>query len=253
MVYYFFILLLCASCSREAQKTAERLYPVTVTEVKIHENVPIFLENIGNIYSREIIYLRPQVSGVIKKTYFEEGSYVKKDDPLFLIDPRPYEAALERAEAALIRDQSTLDFANIRLERYDGLVKKEYFSKLNYEQYKAEADAAKGQVLIDKAEIATAKLNLEWALLKSPIDGKISSAGFDTGNLVAANDPTPLTIIRQISPIDVFFYFGQTDYVTIRNAMSKQKEPLKVHVFLPQEPGKIREAEVYFVDNQVNL
>lgn len=252
--FRFFLLPLLAalslsSCSSTPEPNATS-FPVTIGEA-IQKDVPLFIETIGNIYSLSVVQVRPQVGGIVLKSYVDQGQYVKAGDPLYLIDPRPYQATLDRSKASLIRDQAALEFAQIRLIRYKDLVDKNYFAKVNYEQFTTEAESAKGQVLFDVADVALAELNVEWTTPRAPIDGKISQYNIYPGNLVIANDPNFLTDIRQIDPADVRFTVNQKDFIRIQESM--QKNLLKFEVFLPQHIHKPRKGKIYFIDNHIDL
>lgn len=237
-------------CKSNHHNSEERIFPVVIAEAE-QRDVPIFIESIGNAYSLQTVQIRPQVGGIILKAFVEQGQYVKKDDPLYQIDPRPFKDNLDVSKATLAKNQASLKFAQIRVERYQELVKKDYFSKLNFDQYTTEVDAAKGQVSIDEANVALSELNLEWTTVTSPIDGKISQFNIDPGNLVVANDPTALTDIRQITPIDIRFNIPQQDFVAVQAA---QKEgTLKFEVILPQKAEQPRQGQIYFIDNHIDL
>lgn len=252
--YPFFVLGCCAvflfvSCSSEGQKKPERVVPVTIGAA-IQKDVPIYLEKIGNVYSLQTVQIRPQVGGIITEAYVKQGQYVKKGDPLYQIDPRPYQAALDKAQAALIKDTASLDIANIVVERNKSLVEKDFVSKLNFDTYNSNVESAKGQVLSDQADVEVAQINLEWAMPISPIDGKISQYNIDPGNLVVANDASALTDIRQITPADIRFNITQNDFIGIQKAL--RDKTLKFEVILPQEKDQPREGTIYFVDNHVD-
>jgi len=243
------IILMLSSCSKGAKKEKiQPVYPITIAHVEVR-NEPIFINLIGNVFAAETVQIRPQVGGMIKEIYIE-GSNVSKGDILYKIDPRPYEAALEKAEAVLAKDKTALEFAEIRIKRYADLVEKDYFSKLNFEQYKIDADALRAQLLIDEADIAVAKINLEWTLVRSPLDGRSGVKKVDLGNIVTANDTNSITDIQQINPIDIYFHVTQKDWVAVQ---ASENKALRFEVFLPQEKEKIREGKVYFIDNHVDI
>lgn len=243
------IFCLLMACSKEKPKE-ERVVPIIIGEVT-QQDIPIYIEAIGNIYAYPTVQIRPQVGGIVKEAYVKQGQYVKKGDPLYQIDPRPYQAVLDQAKANLIKDKATLSIAQITLSRNEELVKKDFISKLAYDQFKSNVDAAQGQVLFDQAAIDLAEINLEWTKPTSPIDGKVSQYNLDPGNLVIANDPTVLTDIRQITPADVRFTVAQKDFVEVQKAM--RAGTLKFEAILPQDPTQSREGSIYFVDNHLDL
>lgn len=244
----FTLSLFLCSCSKKQEKP-EPKYPVKVAEA-IQKDVPVFIEVIGNITSPQLVIIRPQVGGLITDTYVQQGQFVKKGDPLFKIDPRPYQAALDRAEANLARDQAALEFNKSKFERYQNLVTKDYVTKVDYELYKSNVETSASQVLFDKADIATAKINLEWTTPFAPISGKISQFTVDVGNIVQANDPNAITDLRQMDPIEVTFNITQKDYIRYQEA--SKSAPLNVAVFLPEKMDESREGKIYFVDNHID-
>lgn len=243
-----FVLTFFLGCSKTSKPPA-RTYPVSIGEVT-QKDVPIYVDAIGNVYSLQTVQIRPQVGGIVLEAYVKQGQYVKKGDPLYKIDPRPYQAALDRAKATFAKDTALLKYSQEQVQRNADLVKQDYVSKLVYEQYQSQVQANEGQVQIDQADIQTAQLNLDWTTPFSPIDGKISQYNIDPGNLVIANDPNALTDIRQITPADIRFNITQNDFVAVQKAM--QSGTLKFKVILPQDKGKPREGEIYFVDNHVD-
>ncbi|WP_068467967.1 efflux RND transporter periplasmic adaptor subunit [Candidatus Protochlamydia phocaeensis] len=247
---YAALLLVLACCSINKGKPHQG-FPIAVAEVT-QQDVPLFIEAIGNVYSLQVVQLRPQVGGIVQEVFVAQGQYVKKGDPLYKIDPRPFQANLDRAQAALIKDTANLKFAEEQAKRYSEVVKKEYVSKLTYDQYVSQVELNKGQILSDQADIAIAKLNLEWCMPVSPMDGKISQYNIDPGNLVTANDPNAITDIRQITPADIRFSITQKDFIEVQKALKRNQGDLKFIVLLPQLPKEPREGKIYFVDNHMD-
>lgn len=241
-------LLLTSGCGQKPKPPPPAM-PILVADVT-EQDVPIFIETFGTVLSPLDVQIRPQVGGIVQKAFVKQGQYVKKGDPLYQIDPRPYQAALDRAQATLEKDQAALAIAEITVSRNQELVKRDYISKLTYEQYQANVKAAKGQVLSDQADIELAQLNLEWSKPVSPIDGKISQYNIDPGNLVISNDTAFLTNVRQINPIDIEFNIPQKNFVVVQDA--NKAGTLKVFAILPERPNTPREGHLYFVDNHVD-
>ena len=235
-------------CTQKPNKN-ERISPVVLADIE-QKDVPIYLEAIGNVYSLQTVQIRPQVSGIIEEAYVKQGQYVKKGDPLYKIDPRPYQAALDKAKATLAKDTATLKYSENQLERNTQLVKKDFISKLSYEQYQSQVELNKAQIQTDLADVAVAELNLSWCEPISPLDGKISQYKIDPGNLVVANDVNALTDIRQITPADIRFSLSQNDYFKVKKA--KESHSLKFEVILPQEVSQMREGSIYFIDNHLD-
>lgn len=246
----FVLSILAYSCTSGDRKPPEPKYPIAISDV-IQKDVPIFIDAIGNVGSLQTVTVRPQVGGIIQEAYVKQGQYVKKGDPIFKIDPRPYQAALDKAKAALIKDEANLEFTQIRLKRNADLLKQDYIAKLTYDQYISDADSAQGQVLSDYADIELAQIYLDWCTPVSPIDGKISQYAIDPGNLVIANDPNSFTDIRQITPSDIHFNIAQKDFVDFQKARKEGTD--KIQVFLPHDSQNGRDGTIYFVDNHVDL
>jgi len=244
------MLLILASCSKNNKAPESPGLPVTIAE-SVQKDVPLYVEAIGNVYSLQTVEIRPQVGGIILESYVKQGQFVKKGDPLYLIDPRPYQANLDLAKGALVKDTATLKFDALRVERYAELAKQDYFSKINYEQFQATVEMDEGQVISDKANVILAEINLDWCIPKAPIDGKISQYNIDPGNLVIANDTTALTTIRKIDPADIRFSINQKDFFSLQQSIREGQ--LKFDAILPQDTKNPREGQIYFIDNTLDL
>lgn len=243
-------LLLCYGCIKKDEPIKQKSYLVELGEV-VQKDVPIIIEAIGNVYPDQTAEIRSQVTGILMQAFVEEGSIVKKGDPLFQIDPRMYEASLNQAKGQILKDEAILNIAQVIEESYKKLVDKDYVAKLNYEQYVSNVEQAKGTVLVDKANIDSAALNYEWTTIRAPFDGKISQFNVDVGNLVVANDTTALTTLNTLTPADIRFYISQKDFVRVQKAM--KDNALIFEVILPQDPLNPRQGSIYFIDNALNL
>lgn len=249
MKHYWTIFLFCLiGCG----KTAAPPVPVILVEVGevTQSDVPIFVEAIGNVSSLLTVQVRPQVGGMITNTYITQGAFVKKDQILYKIDPRPFQAILDKAKATLLKDIAALQLAETKVKRYQELVTKNYVSQLSFEELQTDVDLNKAQIMVDKAEVDTAQLNLDYSTIKAPMDGRISQFRVDTGNVVVANDQNALTEIRQIDPAEVDFSISQNTFFDIKEALANQT--LTMYVNLP-EMTEPRKGEVFFIDNHVDL
>lgn len=242
------LVFLLTGC-KDKTPPAERSYPVSIGDV-VQKDTPIFVEAIGNVFSLQSVLIRPQVAGIVQEAYVKQGQYVKKGEPLYKIDPRPYKAALDQAKANLAKDEATLKYSEIQVERNKMLLEKDFLSKLSFEQFVSQVEFNKGQVESDKAAVDTAALNLEWTVPTSPLDGKISQYNIDPGNLVQAYDPNFLTNIRQMDPADIRFSITQNDFTKVQAAVKNGQ--LKFEVILPQMADTPREGHIYFVDNHLD-
>src|ERR1700746_1657187 len=191
-----------------AAQIAGQAIPVTAGTVAV-EDVPVFLHGIGTVQAYNTVAIKSRVDGQIVKVNFKEGEEVKQGDPLFQIDPRPYQSALETAQAAKEKDEAQLAGAQLDLERYYKLLAPGWQTKQSYDQQKATVEQFQAAIKGDAAQIENAKLNLGYADIRSPIDGRLGARLVDTGNLVHASDNTPLVMITELRPIFVSFTLPQ--------------------------------------------
>lgn len=245
----FCLLALYLSGCSSSSKPPSRAFPVIVAEVT-QEDVPVYLEAIGNVYSWSTVQVRAQVSGKLLKAHVQQGQDVKKGDQLFTIDPKPYQAALDKAKAILQKDEATLAFDKQKVTRYQELVKKNYVAQLTYDQYATDVKTLEAQVAFDKADVDLNTINLAYCYILSPIDGRISQFTVDPGNIVTPNDTTPITEIRQITPANVQFALPQKDFQEVKKIF---KQTIKFEVLLQESKAPIQTGEVYFIDNHVDL
>ncbi|MDD2238111.1 MAG: efflux RND transporter periplasmic adaptor subunit, partial [Kiritimatiellae bacterium] len=147
--------------------------------------------------------IRPQVGGIIQKRLFEEGADVKVGQVLYQIDPAPYEAALDSAKASLARAEAGLNSIKLRVERYESLIKKKAISQQDYDDASATMEQAKAAILVGKAAVKTARINLSYTKITAPIAGRIGKSSVTEGALVTAFQPMALATIQQLDPIYV--------------------------------------------------
>ncbi|MFL5373583.1 MAG: efflux RND transporter periplasmic adaptor subunit [Myxococcales bacterium] len=232
--------------------------PVTVAAVE-KKDVPMLVRAIGAVEPIESVQVRSQVAGQIQKVHFREGAEVKKGDPLFTIDPRPYRAALLQAQATLARDRARAHDAEATAKRLEGLVKKEYVSSQQAETARADANAALATVQADEAAVENTRLSLSYCEIRSPITGRTGSVLIKAGNVVKVNDSI-LVLIDQLRPIYVSFSVPERALPQIR---ARAREKLGVEAQASdQKPGEVPEArtlrgesqqgELTFIDNAVN-
>jgi multidrug efflux system membrane fusion protein len=242
--------LMFSSCNSKDKN--DNTKPIKVEVAKVEERtIPVYIEAIGNVLAHSFVKIRPQVGGILLKTYVKQGDYVKKGDQLFEIDPRPYQIALKQAEANLEKDQALLDIAKKVHERNKDLAEKEYISRLSFEQFQANLQTAEAAVKRDLADVETAKVNLGYCTISSPINGKVGVLNIYPGNLVVAGDTSPFIDILEISPIDVSFSVPQKEFQELQKY--NQDTALKFVAVLPYEADKSFEGTIYFIDNNIDL
>ncbi len=237
-------------CSRSAKKEMPGA-PVLVA-LAVRTNVPVQIDPppVGHVMAYSTVTLRSQIGGIISQVHFQEGQEVKKNDLLFTIDPRPTQAALDAARAALARDQAQLEYAKINFEREQALYDQKLISRDELDTNRASLDALNGTVAADKAAITNALLNLEFTEIRAPFDGKTGSLQFYQGNVVKAPDDTLLTI-NQIHPIYVAFAVPEQYLPEIKREM--REKTLKVSVTFQNMDGSAPEGELTFIDNTVDV
>jgi multidrug efflux system membrane fusion protein len=249
-VGYFFIDQ--ASRDKARAAAAASVPPGTPVTVGIAEkkNVPVYVRGIGTVQAYNMVTIKSRVDGQIMKVAFKEGQEVKAGDPLFQIDPRPFQAALDQATAAKQRSEAQLIGAEADLERYGKLIGSGYQSRQSFDQQKAIADALKGAIAGDQAAIDTARLNLGYADIRSPIDGRTGSRQVDPGNLVQAGQNTALVTITQTRPIFVNFTVPQDRTDTIR--ANQAVAPLVVIAYSSDEKTELGRGKVTLIENQID-
>lgn len=206
------------------------------TAVAIIKPMPIQLATIGQVQSEHTVAMQPQISGVLKQVFFREGQYVHTGEPLFLIDPAPYEAALASAKAAYLT-------AKAQADREAPLAAKDYVSPQDYESAVATATQA-------KATLQQAEINLSYTSIRSPIDGLTGNLAVKAGNVVTPTATTPLVTINQMQPILVQFTIPQQSLPEVRHYDSAHA----ITVFVNHEDGSgsLGQGKLVFIDNTVN-
>jgi multidrug efflux system membrane fusion protein len=240
--------LLVSGCAKKDPPPMERPpSPVSVVAA-VTQDVPVYLDEVGRCVAREVVSVQPEVSGRITEIHFTDGADLKRGDPLFTIDPRPFQAQLDSAQANLIQSKAALDFAKIQFARVKDLVESRAIARQDYDTRKNAVDVGEAQVKEYEAAVESARLNLEYTSIRSPIDGRAGHRLVDVGNVVTANNSTLLTIER-LDPIYADFTVTETDLSTVQRNSSKRA--LKVEVRLPDQLDKPVVGQLTFLDNSV--
>src|SRR5215470_18357872 len=187
-----------------AAQAAARAVQVVVANVQ-RRDVPIYLDGLGNVTAFKTVTVRSQVDGRLDQVLFKEGQAVKTGELLARIDPRPFQNQLQQGLGALERDKAQLEGAKRNLERYKQLASKKLIPQQQADDQAATVGQFEGAVRVDQATIDSALLNLDYANIKSPIDGVTGIRLVDPGNLVHATDQNGLVVITQLDPIAVIF------------------------------------------------
>jgi membrane fusion protein, multidrug efflux system len=231
----------------EIQRAAEAPVPVTAATA-VRRNVPIVIRALGAVQPIESVSVQARVSGRIMQAFFKQGQKVKAGDPLFLIDPRPYEATLDQQQAQLEHDQAVLAEARSDLARYQKLEKENSIAEQKAADQAFLVQQDQGTVKLDQANVENARLNLDYAHIDAPASGIAGAMQVDPGNYVQGGAGTTLVTITQLSPIYVTFPVPQTQLDEVRAAQAKA--PLKARAF--SEAGKpLGDGALSFINNQV--
>src|SRR2546426_825806 len=221
--------------------------PVSVVAA-VTRDVPIYLDEIGKFVAREVVTIQPQVTGRITKIHFTDGADVKTGDVLFTIDPRPYQAQLDAAEANLANAKAALALAKSQLARYESVTDQRAVTRQDYDTKKNAVEANEAQVKQNQAAVETARLNLEYCTIRSPINGRAGQRLVDLGNVVTANTSALLSIQR-LDPIYADFTVTENDLTAVWQNMARGS--LTVEGRLPDESGTPHAGELTFLDNAV--
>ena len=271
-----FTLAACKPAQQAKGPAGPPVVPVSVAKAT-QESVPTELRVVGTVEASAIVQVKSQIAGQLLKAAFAEGQNVRKDDLLFEIDPRPYDEALHQAEANVARDQAQIaqleatlarDAAQSRFNegdaaRYAELAKAGVVSKSQSDQARTSADvaresaratqaginSAKAALESDVSAVASAKLNLAYCTIRSPLSGRTGNLLVHAGNLVKAND-VPLVVIHQVSPVFVNFNVPEQHLAAVRRLSANRK--LAVRVFAQDDPNRSASGELSVIDNTVD-
>lgn len=246
--YLLLSLLAIAGCEK-APPPPPPAHLVTVTKPLVCD-VPMYVDYIGHMVAKTSVKVYSQVSGRIMGQYFVEGADAKRGDLLLVIDPRPFEADLAKAEATVAQTYWTLHYDKETTYRYGPLVQQDFISQLNYDQYVTNVRVDEAVIAQNKAALETAKINLGYCYIEAPMDCVTSKLLVKTGNYVDANVQTELMLLNQIQPILVDFDVPETDLLTIQE--QQRKGTLKLIVYPDPAHKHSFEGELTLIDNQIN-
>ena len=210
----------------------------------------------GRIASFQVAEVRPQVSGILQKRLFTEGSDVRAGQALYQIDPATYEAALESAEAALLKAEANVAPARLKAERFRELLSIKAVSKQEYDDAHAAFKQAEAEVAVNRAAVKTARIQLEYTKVRSPISGRIGKSAFTPGALVTANQAQALTSVRQLDPVYVDITQSSQDVLRLRTKFAKgelRKAAERAVVRLRLENGALYPHEGTFQFTDVSV
>jgi membrane fusion protein, multidrug efflux system len=237
-----------AACNKKPEANFERPpAPVTVARA-VARDVPVYIDAVGKTVAREVVSVQPQVSGRITQIHFTDGANVKIGDLLFTIDPRPYQAQLDQAEANVAQAEAALSLAKVNFARVEKVSDPRAVSRQDFDARKSAVESAEATLKQNRAAVENARLNLEYCTIRSPINGRAGQRAVDVGNVVSANNGS-LLVIQRLDPIYADFTVTESELSGVQRNMAKQA--LKVEVRLPDDGTEPREGKLTFLDNSV--
>jgi multidrug efflux system membrane fusion protein len=196
------------------------------TIVAGRQDVPVWLRGLGTVQGLNTVTVRARVDGTLTRFPVTEGQLVRQGTLLAVIDPRPYQAALDQANAKKAQDEAQLANAQLDLRRYASLAKQDFASHQQVDTQNALVNQVTAALKGDDAAIETAQLNLSYCYIQAPFDGRVGLRLVDPGNLVHANDPGGIVTVTQVRPISVVFTLPQADLPAIVRQMGHATLPV---------------------------
>ncbi|HEY2714195.1 MAG TPA: efflux RND transporter periplasmic adaptor subunit [Chthoniobacterales bacterium] len=226
--------------------------PIPVVAGKVEQkDVPIYLDGLGTVQAFNTVTVRTRVDGELTQVLFKEGQDIKTGDLLAVVDPRPYQAALDQAIAKKAGDEAQLGNAQVVLARNTDLIKKQVIDQQTYDTSKFTADQFKGTVEADAAAIETARTQLDYTQIKSPINGRIGIRMVDAGNVIHAADTNGIVVITQLKPISVVFTLPEQDLQELLN-QGNASGSLPVEALDRGNTAPLGQGTLSVIDNEID-
>jgi membrane fusion protein, multidrug efflux system len=223
--------------------------PVVAAPVTVRD-VPIYLQGLGSVIAYNTVTIKSRVDGELVKINFREGDEVKTGQVLAQIDPRPFDVQLHQAEATLARDTAQLTDAQVNLQRYQKLFQEGVLAQQQVDTQRALVGQLQGTIGADKAQIESAKLQLTYTRITSPINGRIGLKLVDAGNIVHSSDQNGLLVITQLHPIAVLFSLPEDVLPSILKQM--RNGALPVDAYTRDNTAKIASGKLLTINNQID-
>jgi RND family efflux transporter MFP subunit len=251
------MLIVVSACSEKNEYVEPPAPEVTVSKPLV-KNITEYLEFTGTTRPIEEIEIRARVEGFLESVDFEDGEYVKEGQLLFIIDPRPFKAAVENARGRLAKHKAQLERATKEYQRNLLLFKQNAASEANVVKWKGEMEESRGTVLSSQGALDKALLDLSYCTIRAPIDGRVSRKKVDVGNLVGAGEFTLLTTIRQWDPIYAYFSINECDLLAVMKRAREEgitadnPDKIPLELGLANETGFPHQGHLDFVDSTVD-
>ncbi|WP_431100760.1 efflux RND transporter periplasmic adaptor subunit [Roseateles noduli] len=250
-----FVALLLTACGQQDQQQQHGGPPPVTVAPAISREVQDFDEFTARLEAPDTVEIRARVAGTLDKVHFREGQVVKKGDPLFTIDPRPFQAELARAEAQAAAARTAADLSKSDLGRAEKLVAIQGVSQQEIDQLKAAVRNNEANIRAAEAAVTQARLNVEFTQVRAPVTGRSSRANVTPGNLVNIGEPVLTTVV---SSDKVYAYFDASEATFLKYAAAaraggaKREQANRIRLGLANEQGYPHEGRMDFVDNRLN-
>src|SRR3954470_24199219 len=226
--------------------------PVPVGTTKVEKgDIPVTLTALGTVTPLAMVTVKTQINGQLTEIAFQEGQMVKKGDFLAQIDPRPYQVALQQAEAQLAKDQAALKNAQVDLQRYKTLVAQNSIARQTLDTQAATVQQQTAVVQADQAQIDTQKLNLTYCRIVAPVTGRVGLRQVDPGNYVQTSDANGIVVITQLQPISVIFTLPEDKLPAVARRV-RQGATLNATAFDRSGTVKLDTGRLETIDNQID-
>jgi multidrug efflux system membrane fusion protein len=238
---------------RKPGTTGGTIQPVAVSVATVASGgITVRIPALGTITPLATVTVKTQISGTLQKILFKEGQLVKEGEPLALIDPRPYEAALDQAQGNLRRDQALLTEGRLDLKRYEELITQDSVAQQQVDSQRSLVDQYVGTIASDDAAIKTAKINLVYCHITSPVTGRVGLRQVDQGNYVTPGDASGLVVITQLQPITAIFPIPEDNVTKVMQRLH-DGATLTAEAYDRTNSAKLADGQVLTVDNQIDV
>ena len=223
--------------------------PVAVAKAD-RRDVPIYLTGLGSVEAFNTVVIKTRLDGQLVQVAFREGQMVRQGELLAVIDPRPYQVALQQAEANLYKDQAALKDAVLNQQRFQDLYKEGVIPRQQMDTQVSLANQLEGAVRSDQAQIEIQKLNLTYTRITAPVNGRVGLRQVDIGNIVHASDPNGLLVLTQLQPIAAIFTLPQDSLPSVAQHM--HQGTLTVDAYSRDDQTKLTSGKLLTIDNQID-
>lgn len=246
-----FVFYRLRSSSQAASKKDSGNQTLSVGVVSAQQrDVPYYLTGLGSVTAFNTVTLHTRVDGQIMQVFFKEGQFVHEGDVLIEIDTRPYQVALDQAEGQLAKDEASQNDAKVDLNRYQTLWQEGVVARQQVDTQQATVGQYDGAIKSDIAQINSAKLNLIYCRITSPINGRVGLRLVDPGNIVHATDTTGMLVITQVQPIAVIFTLPEDSLPEVVAEMKNRQ--LAVEAYSRDDNTKLADGKLLTIDNQID-